>query len=119
MPVQREWEVRLRARVQQSVGVVRTYDAPDPVAGFIQQVLKEAGRDQKEAALIKIVKVGAWVVRDVHIPVDGRCGSCLQVQNGCRFIMNMMSSFRLLDFDCIGCVVLRRLWAGSKSVCLF
>ena len=66
MPVQREWEVRLRARVQQSVGVVRTYDAPDPVVGFMQQVLKEAGRDQEVAADIKIVKVGVWEVWTLH-----------------------------------------------------
>jgi hypothetical protein len=68
--VQREWEVRLRARVNQAVGQVKLYDAPDPVQGFVQQVLKEAGREQQQAADVKVIKVGcrrqgAWgVVED-------------------------------------------------------
>ena len=84
MPVQREWEVRLRARVHQSVGVVRTYDAPDPVMGFIQQVLKEAGRDQEVATDIKIVKVG---VCEMYVHDKQKVW-----ENACRIIISMMAS---------------------------
>ena len=59
MPVQRGWDVRLRARMKQSVGMLKVFDAPDPVKGFIQQVLKEAGREQGEAAKIRVIKVGS------------------------------------------------------------